>query len=74
MISYKDLFKSLKLLLFLSHHKQQKIQIGVIFQTAALIYLPDDHQHASKSITRLGITQDIPKRLKREFHKIEATS
>jgi len=50
----------------------QKRQIGVIFQTAALLGLPEDHQQASKSTTCLGKTQDIPKQLKRELHKAEA--
>jgi hypothetical protein len=34
------------------------IKRGVIFHTAALFGLPEDYQQASKSITRLGITQD----------------
>jgi hypothetical protein len=33
-------------------------------QTAALLGLPDFHQQANKSITLLGITQDIPNRVK----------
>jgi hypothetical protein len=47
----------------------QKRKVGTIFHTAALLGLPADHQHANKSITRLGITQDIPKWLKRTLHK-----
>jgi len=39
-----------------------------------LLGLLEDRQQASKSITCLGITQDIPKRLKSELHKAEATS
>jgi hypothetical protein len=73
-ISSKDLSKSSKLLLFISLQIVQKMQVGTIFHTAALLGLPENHQHANKSITRLGITQDIPKRLKRTLYKAEATS
>jgi hypothetical protein len=45
------------------------MQIGTIFQIAALFGLSDFHQQANKSITLLGITQDIPKRLKILVHK-----
>jgi len=43
----------------------QKMQIGTIFQIATLIGLPDFHQQANKSITLLGISQDMPKLLKK---------
>jgi hypothetical protein len=48
--------------------------MGAIFHTVALFDRPEDHQQASRSITCCGITQDNPKRLKREYHKAEATS
>jgi hypothetical protein len=60
----KDLSKSSKQLLFLSCYKHQKRHVGTIFQTVALLRLPEDHQQVNKSNTRLGITQAIPKRLK----------
>jgi len=41
------------------------MQIGTIFQIATLIGLPDFHQQANKSITLLGISQDMPKLLKK---------
>jgi len=50
------------------------MQVGTIFQTAALLGLPDFHQQANKSITLLGITQDIPNRVKTWVHRVEATS
>jgi len=73
-ISSKDLSKSSNLLLFISLQIVQKRQVGTIFHNAALLGLPADHQHANKSITRLGITQNIPKWLKRILHKAKATS
>jgi hypothetical protein len=60
-----DLSKSSNLLLFFSLQRVQKRQVGTIFHATELLSLPEDHQHANKSITLLGITQDIPKRLKR---------
>jgi hypothetical protein len=69
-----ELSKSSKHLRFLSFQTHQKMQIGNIFQIAALLSLPDFHQHTNKSITLLGITQDIPKRVKMLFHREEATS
>jgi len=65
---------SSKHLRFLSFQTHQKMQIGTIFQTAALLGLPDFHQQANKSITLLGITQDIPNRVKTWVHRVEATS
>jgi len=59
---------------FLSFQTHQKIQIGIIFQIAALLGLPDFHQYANKSITLLGIIQGIPKRVKVLFHIAEATA
>jgi hypothetical protein len=50
------------------------MQIDTIFQIQALLGLPDFYQQANKSITLLGITQDIPKRVKMLFHIVEATS
>jgi hypothetical protein len=50
------------------------MQIGTIVQTAALLGLPNFHQQANKSITLLGITQDIPNRVKTWIHRVEATS
>jgi len=73
-ISSIELSMSLKHLKFISFHTHQKMHIGTIFQIATLLGLPEFHQHANKSITLLGITQNIPKRVKREFHKAEATS
>jgi hypothetical protein len=49
------------------------MQIGTIFQIATLS-LSEFRQQANKSITLLGITQDILNRVKREFHGAEATS
>jgi hypothetical protein len=66
--------KSSKHLRFLSFQTHHKIQIGTIFQIAALLGLPDFHQQANKSITLLDITHDIPKRVKMLFHRMEATS
>jgi hypothetical protein len=45
------------------------MQIGTIFQIAALLGLPDFHQQANKSKSLLGITQDLPKQLKILAHK-----
>jgi len=59
---------------FSSLHKHRKRQVGAIFHTIALLNWPEDHQQASRSITRRGITQDNPKRLKIEYHMAEATS
>ena len=59
-----DLSKSSKHLLFLSCHKHQKRHVGTIFHTTALLRLPKDHQQASRSRTRLGITQANPKATK----------
>jgi hypothetical protein len=42
--------------LFLSLHKHQKRQVGSIFQIAALLSLPDNHQQANKSISPLEVT------------------
>jgi hypothetical protein len=56
---------SSKFLSFISFHKHQKRYIGTIFYTATLLGLPEDYQQSYKSITRIGITQDIPKQLKR---------
>jgi hypothetical protein len=64
----------LKHLRFLSFQTHQKMNIGTIFQIAALFGLPEFHQQANKLITLLGITQDGPNRVKREFHRAEATS
>jgi hypothetical protein len=50
------------------------MHIGTIFQITALLGLPEFHQQANKSITLLGITQDIPNQVKRVFHKAEAIS
>jgi hypothetical protein len=44
------------------------------FHTTALFGLPKDHQQSYISPTRLGITQDIPKRLKKALQMAEATS
>jgi hypothetical protein len=46
-------------------------QEGTIFHTTALRERPPVHQQANKSITRRGITQDNPKRLKMVFHKAQ---
>jgi hypothetical protein len=73
-MSFVDLSKFSKHLLFLSVHKHQKIQVGTIFKTAALALLPADHQLANNLETHLGITQDIPKLQKIALHKAEATS
>jgi hypothetical protein len=73
-ISSKDLSKFSKHLLFLSFHKHQKRQIGIIFQIVALLGLPDVHQQVNSSITLLGITQDKPKWVNRALYEAEATS
>ena len=73
-MSSKDLSKPSKHLLFISCHKHQNRQVGSIFQTAALLDFPEDHQQASKSTTRLGITQANPKQLNMASHKVEAIS
>jgi hypothetical protein len=39
----------------------QKMQASTIFEITALLGLPEARQQANKSITLLGITQDIPK-------------
>jgi hypothetical protein len=59
---------------FISFHKHQKKNVDTIFHTAPLLGLPEDHQQSYKLITRLGITQDVPKRLKRMLKITEATS
>jgi hypothetical protein len=69
-----DLSKSSKHLKIYFLPNTKKIEIGPIVQIAALLDLPDFHQQANKSITLLGITQYIPKRVKMLFHKAEATS
>jgi hypothetical protein len=69
-----DLSKSSKHLKIYFLPNTKKIEIGPIVQIAALLGLPDFHQQANKSITLLGITQYIPKRVKMLFHKAEATS
>jgi len=56
---------SSKFMSFISFRKHQKRHVGTIFHIAVLLGLPEDHQQSFKPITRLGITQDIPKRLKR---------
>jgi hypothetical protein len=48
------------------------MQIDTIFQIIAPLGLLDFHQQLKKSITFLGITQDIPKRVKMVFHRAEA--
>jgi hypothetical protein len=50
------------------------MQIGTIFQIVALRGLPDFHQPAIRSITLLGITQEIPNRENMLFHRADATS
>jgi hypothetical protein len=42
------------------------MQIGTIFQIAALLGLLEFHQQANKSITLLGIAEDILNRVKKE--------
>jgi hypothetical protein len=71
-ISSIELSKSSKHLRFISFQTHQKMQIGTIFQIAALLGLPKFHKQVNKSITLLGITQDIPNRVKRVFHREEA--
>jgi hypothetical protein len=69
-----ELSKSSKQLRFISFQTHQKMHIGTIFQITALLGLTTFHQQANKSITLLGITQDIPNQAKRVFHRAEATS
>jgi hypothetical protein len=66
--------KSSKHLGFLFFQAHQEMQIGTIFKIAKLLGLQEFHQLANKSITLLGITQDIPNQVKRAFHWAEATS
>jgi hypothetical protein len=73
-ISSMELSKSSKHLRFLSFQGHQKMQIRTIFQIAALLGLPNFYQQTNKSKTLLGMTQDIPNRVKRVFHRAEATS
>jgi hypothetical protein len=63
-ISSEDLSKSSKHLSFLSFQTHQRMHVGTIFQITALLGLPAVHQHANKSKTLRGITQDRPKREK----------
>jgi hypothetical protein len=71
-ISPSILFLSSKILSFISLHKHQKRHVGTIFHNIAHIGLPKDHQQLYKSPTRLGITQDIPKQLKKALKMAEA--
>lgn len=73
-ISFIEFSRSSKHLRFILFQIHQKMQIGTIFQTVALLGLPDFHQQANKSITLLGITQDIPNRVKTWIHRVEVTS
>jgi hypothetical protein len=68
-----ELSLSSKFLSFISFHKHQNRHVCTIFHIAVLLGLPEDHQQSYKSMTRLSITQDIPKRLKRTLQIAKAT-
>ena len=55
-ISSIELSKSSKHLLFISLQIDKIIQIDTIFQTTALLVLPEEHQQAYRSKTLLGMT------------------
>jgi hypothetical protein len=73
-ISSKDLSKSSKHLSFISFQTHQRMYVGTIFQITALLGLPAVHQHANKSRTFRGITQDRPKQEKIALHIAYETS
>jgi hypothetical protein len=72
--SSRELFWFSKHLRFLSFQIHQKMQIDTIFHVVVLLDLPDFHQQATRSSTLLGMTQEILKREKMLFHRVEATS
>jgi len=72
--SSRELSRFSKHLRFLSFQIHQKMQVGTIFHVVALLDLPDFHQQATRSSTLLGMTQEIPKREKILFHRVEAIS
>ncbi len=61
--------QSSKVRVFLSHQRHHIKQCGMAFQISTCLWRPNlPCQHAYRSITRLGITQLIPNRLKTAAH------
>jgi hypothetical protein len=73
LISSNVLSRCSKILSFISLHRHHKRHECTIFHTTLWVMMAV-HQQAYKLITCLDITQDSLKRLKKTFHKAQATS
>jgi hypothetical protein len=63
-------FKASSITFLQIHHIRHR---GIIFQATTLLERPAVHQHANNSLTKPGIIQHNPNRLKIAFHKAFAT-